>query len=365
MKVWFPHHISWAEVAVQAVLVVILTSVTYSIAVYSAAVDYNILNTYVESKDIHKFSCPTNTSNPCTNSYTCNCRRVSYMCTKTVNGKSTMSTCYRTECDTCYRYPWEQNFWVRTPLDNFMISRVDAQGATIPPRYESVNKNDAVAIVREYQNWLLASDRSLHTNDALQPEHVKHIPPYPISIYDYYNVHRIVLVNGATIPNPKVWNRELSKILTVLGPQAEANVVIVISKEMQDNFPHSVRRVWKGFKKNDIILFINVSATNTVDWVRVMSWAKTDFFNVSLRDDVVELIMDQPIDESKLRGIMNAISINTIHHFERKPMKDYEYLKADLFISTNFIILIALLSVLSSVLISYMFYHNDLNQLFQ
>lgn len=307
-----------------------------SIAGITAFVQYNskikdveILNGYVLSKSAWKFMCPMNTGNPCRNSYPCNCHPVQYVCGSDAK-TGAVEYCTRIECDTCYTYPWEQNWYVKSTLFNRMeINRIDEQGADEPPRWTVISKDDAVSAPHTYVNWVQAAYKSLfHEDSANITEELKSkVPAYPAGIYDYYKINRLVTI-GYNPTNSKEWNEKLSDTLRYLGATKQVNIIIVMYKGFSDTFPITIRHVWHGFKKNDAIVFVKMDSDNMVEKFDVMSWSRNDIFNVTLRDELNDRYQGTTIDN--VSEFMHILNMNTNKYYVRREMKEFEYLKDDI-----------------------------------
>lgn len=285
--------------------------------------DTEVLNGFVTGKEINRFTCPINTSNPCENGYSCNCRQIPYSCGTT----KAPATCYRTECDTCYEYEWEQNFFVDSSLEGeraYKIQRIDEQGARTPPRWAQVKHGDPVSITGTYRNYILGAVDSLFSEDGKAEEKYRSkIPPYPLNIYDYYRIDRLVTVGKVTL-NRAAWNEQISRALVHLGPSRQANVVVVVAEGVGMDFANAVRRSWRGFKKNDIVVFAGVDASGNLTWTRTMSWSKESLVNVKLESEILQKFQGKPLEPVAFLGIVKTVGMA---HFERRSMEDFAYLK--------------------------------------
>lgn len=302
--------------------------------------DTETLNGFVTTKEIHHFSCPMNTSNPCENGYDCNCHPVPYECG---DGKSSR-TCYREECDTCYVYPWEQNFFVDSSLQGeraYKISRVDRQGALIPPRWASIRHGDPVSITHSYTNYILSAADSLFAEDGQAEEKYKaKIPAYPQNIYDYYKLDRLVTVGNVKLDR-KVWNERISTLLVQVGPRKQANVIVVVAEGVDMDFANAVRRAWKGFKKNDIVVFAGVDAAGNMTWTRTMSWSKASIVNVKMDSDLLERFQGKPLEPIAFTDIVKSESLA---NFQRRSMEEFKYLKDEASLSTTQIVWLSIIT---------------------
>lgn len=304
--------------------------------------DTEVLNGFVLGKEIHRFECPTNTSNPCENGYDCNCVTTTYDC----GTKESPQTCSTTDCDTCYEYDWERNFFVHSSLQGeraYKISRIDDQGAKIPPRWTSVREGDPVSITNVYKNYILGVADSLFSEDGVAEEKYRAIiPAYPLNVYDYYRIDRLVTVGKVKL-DQKVWNESISRILVQVGPKKQANVIVVVAEGVGMDFANAVRRSWKGFKQNDIVVFAGVDAAGNLTWTRTMSWSKLSMVNIKMESEILGLFKGKPLEPLVFTDTIKTVSLA---HFERRSMEEFKYLKDSAPLSTTQITLIMIISTL-------------------
>lgn len=329
--------------------VLVLALITMAFTSYGSR-DTEVLNGFVTGKEINRFTCPINTSNPCENGYDCNCRPVTYQCGSDSKGNPTY--CTRIECDTCYKYEWEQNFFVDSSLQGeraYKISRVDEQGAVTPPRWSQTHRGDPVSITNSYTNYIIGAVDSIFAQDGTaEAKYKTKIPAYPLGIYDYYKIDRLVTVGNVKL-DKKVWNEQISRVLVNVGPEKQANIVVVVAEGVQMDFANAVRRAWRGFKKNDIVVFVGVDAAGNMTWTRTMSWSKESIVDVKMEATIIEQFDGKPLEPMAFMKIVKDVSLS---HFKRRSMEEFEYLKAEAKMSGGqkvwFGIILVLLQALSA-----------------
>jgi hypothetical protein len=366
LAIVFPHKIKLPEIGAGILFSVLLIAGVYTLGENQSLSDTEILNGGVIGKDVNRFSCPTNTLNPCRNGYTCNCRTVRYTstCTSTsrVGNRTVTSsrpcTKTRTECDTCYRYPWEQNWMVSTSVHQTQleIPRVDPQGAQTPPFWEKTRVGDPASRTNTYDNYIKAAANSLFNEDGEILERYKNmIPEYPLAIHDYFKYDRVVTVNGASLPGEAELNELLSKALVSLGAKKQVNVIVVFAEKLPAEYMFAVRRAWEGFNKNDVVVFIGTESGNVV-WADAMSWSKSSLVNVTIRDEILNNFKGGKVENVKL---VNLLSDAITKHYERRQMVEFEYLKSEIQISTGLLTFLWLFSILGTAVMCWLFYKYD------
>jgi hypothetical protein len=352
--------ISWLEWTTQVLVGTLCLFLIWGLGSMTTTGDKEILNGAVTGKEAIRFSCPTNTSNPCRNGYDCNCVTI---CTPTYDSKGQISgqSC-TTTCDRCYVYPWEQNWMVYSDVKGreFEIDRVDRQGADQPRRWSIVQPGDPVSIPNKYTNWVKASARTLFRDgDQGLETYAALLPQYPV-IYDYYRVDRFIPTNvQVTKATYNSWNLALSNALRTLGPKKQMNAIIVTVEGAPRDYAFTLRRHWEGFKKNDAVIVIGLK-NGSVQWAEVMSWSKNSIFDVEVRNMTMNYIGTDfnTIDPVAFMARYDEISMR---NFLRRPMEEFEYLKGDIPPPNWLVILSIVLALIFGVGTSYLFSVVDLD----
>lgn len=253
---------------------------------------------------------------------------------------------------TCKRHSYDVDWRVYTDIaEQFNINRLSSRGMEQPPRWTAVKIGEPYASTHSFTNYIKASPDSLFRNDGAVEQYKTKLPKYPQKIYDYHRLDRMVTV-GLKIPNLKEWNTKLSEINSKLGPKVEANVITVIVKNLPREYFYALKQHWLGGKKNDVITVIGVDDNNKINWAEVMAWSKDAMFEVVLRDNL-------EAGELEVNRIMNHIQKDALQYFKRKPMSEYEYLKSAITPSTTQWIVSMLIGLISSVVIAWFMYNNN------
>lgn len=354
--------ITITEGITQALLVALIVSGLWAAGRYSDTHDVELWNGEVTNKQIQREQCPWGwrdwQDDFCTEY---NTRRVKdgpprKVCSTDSNGKKSCHTVQDYKTQYKYIYPWEQKFYVFSNVqETYYIPRVDAQGARIPPFYLKAYIGEPVAARKSYTNWVRAASTSIfHEDGAVEEKYKDVIPQYPNDVYDFYNVNRVVKVGNVTVPN--FLNEALRMELKQLGPQRQMNAIFVIAdaKVVGQDFPYAVRRAWMGFKKNDAVIFLGVDG-DTLKWADVMSWSKKSIFDITLRNELYTM-------EGKTVDYMfalNKLTNTAMAHYERRSMKEFEYLKSQIPVPTWLTIMVFLLSFGGSAGLTFLFHRVD------
>lgn len=335
-----------------------LSFVVYTLGSYNALQDTELLNGYVTAKNVVEKKCKypgwyEYSDSFCTNEHT---REVvdhyeDDYCTDK-DGKSYVCgehPVYRTEYR--YDYPWERKYFVHATVSEYTIARIDKQGAKEPPRFTSVAVNDPVSVTHSYENLLLGADASI-LNPAFigvnEPDLAK-VPAYPINVYDYYLVDRLVTIGVNVTPQErKAWNDGISQVAKSVGHRKQANPVVVLTNEPAD-FRYAIERKWLGGKKNDVILLVGLK-DNTIEWTDVITFIHGTN-NEVMSEQLTRLVNEAGYDREKILGIMQQTILDK---FDRLPMQSIEYIKDSfeppLWVSIASLICSLILSIIASLI---------------
>lgn len=350
-KMIFPHKVGWMEAGISTLIGILLSGFVYAIGSFAQTADVEIWNGEITSKAPVKVSCD--------HDYKCRCRTRNIP--RTCSGSGSKRTCTgggtETVCDTCYEHSYDVDWRVQSNVGDWTIHRVDRQGTTPPPRWTTINIGDPASSSHHFTNYVKAVPESLF-HDRLTNTFEGKIPDYPSGISDYYVSNHAITAIGANIPDLASWNADLRQILRKLGPQKQANVVMVFANTPDQSYLHALEGKWVGGKKNDVIVVIGVTEYPKIDWVAVSSWTENQLFKVQLRDDIMDIgTLDRP-------QVIKAIERNVLSSFKRKQMADFEYLKYQIEPPFWVLTLAIILGIVSSLGTSYMFYRQS-NQLYR
>ena len=213
---------------------------------------------------------------------------------------------------------------------------------------------EPVSASHSYTNYIKAAPDSLFRKQGLVEQYQKVLPNYPGQIYDYYRINRFVTV-GVGGFDTKAWNKGLSELNARVGAPKQANVIVVLTNQQSDKYYHALRQHWLGGKKNDIVVVLGVE-DRKINWAHIMSWSKSDLFNIKLRDALLEL---GEVEREKVLALTEA---NVVKHFQRKPMSDFEYLESSITPTTGQLFWAMLINLLISVGLGLYMYHNDFEE---
>jgi hypothetical protein len=259
-------------------------------------------------------------------SYKCRCHNV----TKYRGSGKNRTSYSEEECDTCWRTHYTVKWDCQSTVGEFRIDSADSLSSSVyllpnPGRWSSIQVGDPAARSHSYTNYVQAVPESLFTPSSpeLKAKFGGLIAPYPIEVFDYYRINRFV-TPGFAVPDAPQWNADISNMLRTLGPQKQVNAIVVIAKTDDPNYEYALRDAWEGVNKNDVVLLIGSKMWPKIDFVRVISWTKSETFKIELRDNVLEL---ETIDRSK---VMTLLQAQITKNFERRHMKEFEYLEGQI-----------------------------------
>lgn len=353
-KIIFKCRIQWTEMVLQFCVALVVGMTIYHIGKYSQIYDVEIWNGEVLSKRDQREECVQRWRRTahwfCTNNQT---RQVEI--SRTCDSEGRCTSIYATE----YRniFPWEHRYFVTTSFGEVEVPRIDRQGANFPPLYTKTEIGEPASRTNRFENYVKAASSSLFNfEQSLAELYAEHIPTYPNQLYELWKVDRVFQI-GVQLPDIAEWNYDLGMILREAGPKRQANAVIIINNIESLIYPDAVIQKWQGGKKNDTLLFISVDENMQIQHVRVHSWSKNEYYNVALRDEIAELgVLDR-------ESVIRVLHSNLMNHFERRSMKEFEYLKDEIEPSTGQLIFLFIFVTLFSGLMTYGFSRINLNEI--
>lgn len=279
----------------------------------------------------------------CSHSSPCNC---SQSCT----GTAPNQTC-TTTCQTCYDHSYDVDWNVFTSNGEVIkIDRIDHQGVDQPPRWTAVHIGEPTTIPHRFTNYIKGSPGTLFRNSGQVSKFKGKLPNYP-RVYDYFHMDRLIADPG-TVSGSASWNADLSEINGRIGSAKQVNAIVVVTRQPREFF-YALEEAWIGGKKNDAILVIGVGADSKPIWTEVMAWVKDEGFKVKLKEDALNL---PKVDREATLAIFEK---NISASYQRKPMHDFEYLKASIVPSTLQWTLVLLIGSLISIGLVWYFHNND------
>lgn len=328
----------WKELAITVAVLFFISGISALICYHSNTSDTEIWNGVVTSKSKERVSC--------SHSYSCNCRNV---CTGSGNNRSCSQV-----CDTCYEHINDWDWRVNTSIDESVnIQRIDRRGSDEPPRWTKVRIGEPFSSQRSYTNYIKAAPDTLFRHQGLQEKYKVSLPDYPDDVHDYYRLNRVVLVGSPPITEAQKWNESLSELNSRIGSQKQVNIILVLSKNKPRDWFYALEEKWVGGKKNDVVLVANLDDTGKPMWVEVMAWTTHPLFKIKLRDSFLELT------KVEKDATISLLEVNILKYHKRKPMADFEYLKASITPSVTQWIVTLILGLLIASGLSWFFHHNE------
>ena len=303
--------LEWQIIGIIAACFVTLSLMVYFGGRAGKALDIEVINGEVVSKDQERVSC--------SHSYSCNCRT-----TTSCSGSGKDRSCSTsTSCDTCYEHPFDYDWNVRSNIGSVTIDRVDRQGVHAPPRWQTALIGEPFAATHIHTNYVKAVPESLFHLTSNDTKFANMIPAYPKNVYDYYRINRALTV-GVNVPDLQQWSDDISGILRKLGPQKQANVITIFVNTNDPSYEYALKNAWLNAKKNDVVVIFGTTQYPKIDFVRVISWTDAEIFKVKLRDSLQEMgQVDRPT-------MIKTINDLIISDFKRKHMADFKFLENEI-----------------------------------
>lgn len=328
LKLAFPHKITWGEVGLSIGVSIIVTILSVVLTLG------NIYNTEIWHGEVTD---KRQVRTSCEHSYTCNCT------TRTDSDGRTEEV-----CQTCYEHSHDYNWTVFTTVGNINVPRVDRQGRHEPPRFSAVTVGEPAARERTYIDYIRGSDSvfNIQHND---PEHPFNnlVPNYP-RVNDLYNVRLVHSTYNVGSSVVSEINNGLRDALRHLGAARQVNIVVIITDQDQ-SFGEFTRNDWGNGRKNDAVVIIGTDGASegNIRWAFVFGWSENQYFNVNLRNELMDIESINNTTE-----VVNRIVENTTRYFERQSMSDFQYLLFERSVSGWTILAVIILQLSGNIGIS-------------
>lgn len=330
--------ICWKEFGVLVVVQLLVAGASACICYYQSFGDTEIHNSSVSSKRREYVSC--------SHSYSCHCR-------ESCSGSGKNRSCYQV-CDTCYEHSNDWDWAVYSVIgERFEIDRIDRRGTNEPSRFTSTQMGEPTSRTYSYDNYVKAAPDSLFRHQGQVEKYLKYIPEYPMGIYDYYRLNRLVLINGTQVTDPDYWRNDISQLNADVGAKKQTNVIVVIAHDMPPDYFYALEQAWVGGKKNDVVVVLNLNTSRKADWVQVMSWESNEIFKIKVRD---ELMVKETIERW---DVIDVLKRNILQYHQRKPMADFEYLTASVTPSVTQWLVTILIGAAISIALSIVMHNNE------
>lgn len=269
-------------------------------------------------------------------------------------GQVTMVAHYHTEWRTrldshAAQYYWRSTFgtarvvseiWARAEQKYGELKIGDSHGGQVSSgdgRTFTAAVTDAqpLVVTHDYDNYVRAMWFS-HTNsegEALLKEYSRHLLGYPQPIGGEFGQSRLPRVLVAPDVTNFVTNSEFFRSLDAgvdaaaqrFGGSKQINPLVYFTTcGSQKSFMKALDYKWHRGHKNDSITVVGVDAHGGVQWVDGIYWVRGSSYQTAVAD-----LWKAATNFNAVSGAEMAVAIGGIieKSWERKPMKDFEYLK--------------------------------------
>lgn len=333
VKVRWHTTITWVESGLTLLVSLICSAIIIGFGMYSNVQDVEIWNGEILDKErIH-------------GSY-----QESYQCQCSTDSKG------NTRCQTCWRTVYTVDWNVKSTIGLIRVDRDTSYNRSVynnanPRVWAEANTADPVSIKRSFINYVKGAPDSLFHATALVNWKDK-LPSYPSAIYDVFKIDRLVQV-GTNLSDAAQWNKDISMVLRKLGPEKQANVIVVTTSHTDRTFVEALRAHWLGGKKNDVIVVLSVNGDQTINWTDVISWTNSEIFKIKLRDALMDL---NTLDRT---AVMGTIVEHVSGTFVRRNMDDFKYLEDKIEPPTWAYIMVVLTNIVIVVGGAFFFHRHD------
>lgn len=127
-----------------------------------------------------------------------------------------------------------------------------------------------------------------------------------------------------------------------LGPTKQVNLVLVDFADKDSSYAEYQRALWRGGKKNDLILMVGDS------WSRVYGWTEEEMVKRSIE----EILINNPLNDEIIPLIEEQVRL----HYKLVPWKKFDYIPTQ---PTALHIIIYLIFVTATQIGIYLYFHNN------
>lgn len=324
----------WKELAVQAGVGILLAGIGFSAAMCHRTSDTEIWNGRIAKKwkgtsgCCHSYQC---------NPHPCNC-----------DDKGNCSTCW----DTCYEHAADDAYYAETTNAEIAYGmKCVRPGSRAPARWSAIKVGEPTAIEHPYTNYLKGNPDSVLRRQGVKKAYEGLLPDYP-RVRDHYRVTR-ALGMGVALPDADRLDAALDELNADLGARKQVNVILVVVRTGDRGYLHALEEHWLGGKKNDAVVIIGAPDFPRIAWAGVMSWSDAEEMKIMVRDRIEAL---DAFDGDAVIGILRE-EIGS--KFVRKPMSDFEYLRATLSPSEGWLWFLYLFGLALALGLQFYFWKED------
>ncbi|MBI4143135.1 hypothetical protein HY480_04645, partial [Candidatus Uhrbacteria bacterium] len=232
------------------------------------------------------------------------------------------------ECDTCYRHGGRKTGWNgdmtwdahSSNQEHVYHNGCNSPGTLTPARWSQITIGEPTAFEHSFTNYIKANPDSVLRRAGVAAQFTGALPAYP-RVHDHYRAQRFLAV-GVAIPEADALNARLSVVNAELGSPRQVNLTVIVTNVGDQMYLEALTEHWLGGKKNDLVVVIGAPEFPTIAWAGVMSWTRVEEVKLGIRDRIMGL---GTFDGGK---VLDIIASEVSDKFVRRPMADFEYLKA-------------------------------------
>ena len=271
----------------------------------------------------------------------------SYNDTEVLTGVVTGKDTERTTCAHNGEHKYDIEWYVYFSTgERVKIDRRDPAGVLTPHRWDSTVIGEPASFLYQYKNHVKGAPYQLlkHTDKDGLKKYKDLLPEYPRKIYDYYRVSRFITVNFNPPKGTKnvvaawanqhavlnyYWNKEVSGMNSRIGIDKSANVILVLCKDLKQDYASALRAHWREGKKNDMLIIIGVDSAYHINWASVMAPADDEQFTNMLVKKITDLknLADPKYDpEKNAKQFRDLVQPIIYKSYRRKIYSEIDYI---------------------------------------
>jgi hypothetical protein len=308
---WFGKgKVTWKEFLIQEGVVLLVIGVGYAIALSNRSDDIEHWNGVIAKKEVHNVTC--------CHDYCC----VWGTCCSRTGKTTSCSPCCKMHCK---RHGHDLRWDAETSnAEEVFSDGCNSPSSSPPARWTSIVVGEPTSVEHNFTNYVKGNPDSILRRTGVAEKWTSLLPEYP-RVYDHYRANKLIAVGwGGGLPGAdlKALNFKLAELNGRLGAKKGANITLVIARTADAGYAEALSEHWLLGKKNDLTVVIGAQSLPRVDWVKVLSWSRSEEMKISIRDRVLA------IGTLDLAQILKVAGEEVESKYVRRKWEDFDYLKA-------------------------------------
>ena len=215
------------------------------------------------------------------------------------------------------------------------------------------------SVEHNYINYVTAAkDNVIHTKISKEDMNIfiseGKLQNYPKLFKDKYGAEKLLrIIDDSGIVDKRNMQKQLDIFCVKYSKTKQVNPIIYITKQDR-TFKAYLEAYWNKGKKNDATLILGINNNGDILWSDIIAWTNNSDFIVDCQNSFKNLNIK--LNEIE---VVNKFQNFILSEYERKPMKEFAYLKENITIEWYWQLLIVLGNIVISYFITKYFLTNE------